>query len=134
MTRHLLFYDGTCGLCHASVRFVLARDADERVFFAPLGGETFRTRLPAAGRERLPDSLVLQLPDGSLRSRSDGVVHLLRLLGGGWGLLGRVLGCLPRPLRDAAYDGVARVRRRLFARPATSCPLVPAAQRGRFLP
>ena len=33
----------------------------------------------------------------------------------------------------AAYDGVARVRLRLFARPTTACPMVPPHLRDRFL-
>ena len=39
---------------------------------------------------------------------------------------------IPRPIRDIAYDGVARVRRRLFAPPAEVCPMLPPALRARF--
>ena len=51
--REIIFYDGHCGLCHAAVRFVVARDDREEGFvFAPLGGETFRETLllPIAGQ------------------------------------------------------------------------------------
>ena len=38
----ILFYDGSCGLCHRAVRFILAEDRSGTAFrFAPLGGETF---------------------------------------------------------------------------------------------
>ena len=66
----LLFYDGGCGLCHRWVRFVLWADRGGVFRFAPLGGETFRSRVREDEREGLPDSLVLLTPDGSLRTRS----------------------------------------------------------------
>ena len=34
----VLFYDGSCGLCHASVRFILLRDRRGTLAFAPLAG------------------------------------------------------------------------------------------------
>src|SRR6266545_4057289 len=51
------------------------------------------------------------------------VLDMLRRLGGGWRVLAALFGLVPRPLRDAAYDFVARVRFRLFARPADACPV-----------
>jgi predicted DCC family thiol-disulfide oxidoreductase YuxK len=130
----LLFYDGGCGLCHRSVRFVVARDPRGRFRFAPLGGKTFRAAVPPALQEGLPDSIVLRTADGSLRVRSDAALHVLRRLGGGWRLLASLLGLLPRRLRDAGYDFVVRRRARWFASPADACPLVPAHLRARFAP
>ena len=44
-TTDLVFYDGTCGLCHRGVRFFLAEDRAGTSFqFAPLGGELFGKR------------------------------------------------------------------------------------------
>jgi predicted DCC family thiol-disulfide oxidoreductase YuxK len=60
------------------------------------------------------------------------VRHLLLRLGGLWGVLARLAGVIPAPLGDAAYDVVAGLRRRLFARPPGACPLVPSRLRSRF--
>lgn len=129
-----LYYDGDCGLCHRVVTFVLARDPHGVAFrFAPLGGETFRRRVPEAARAGLADSIVVERAgDGALLERSDAVVHVLLRLGGGWELLGRALGRLPRAVRDVAYDFVAGRRGRLFRAPASVCPLVPPHLRARF--
>ena len=129
-----IFYDGTCGLCHGFVRFVLARDRAARFRFAPLQGPTFRAVVPEDRRAGLPDSVVVSDDDGRVLARTDAVAHVLVSLGGAWRPLGRALRALPRPLRDAAYDAVAAVRRRLFRRPPDLCPLVPEALRGRFEP
>ena len=128
-----LFFDGTCGLCHGTVRLVLRADRRARVRFAPLEGPTFRSLVGSAS-SGLPDSLVLRLPDGTLLTRSAAVVAVLRRLGGAWRLPAAVMGAVPAGLADRLYDGVARVRRRLFRRPDASCPAVRQELLDRFDP
>lgn len=131
----LLFYDGACGLCHRAVRFVLAEDRRGDAFrFAPLFGETFRRQIPEDRREALPDSLVLQAERGRLLVRSRAVLHLLSRLGGLWRPSAAAARLIPPPLSDLLYTGVARVRHRLFARPAAVCPITPPELRTRFDP
>lgn len=38
--RHVVFYDAVCGLCDRSVQFLLARDRERVLHFAPLQGPT----------------------------------------------------------------------------------------------
>jgi predicted DCC family thiol-disulfide oxidoreductase YuxK len=131
----LLFFDGGCGLCHRAVRFVLWADPEGRAFrFAPLGGDTFRALVSADERAGLPDSLVVRTAGGALLTRSTGALHAMRRLGGVWRALAVLFGVAPRPIRDAVYDFIARVRFRLFAKPKDACPFVPPPLRGRFLP
>ena len=47
--RHVVFYDGVCGLCDRTVRFLLRRDRRDRLRFAPLQGEVARKLLPPLG-------------------------------------------------------------------------------------
>lgn len=130
----LMFYDGGCGLCHRSVAFVVRRDRDgSRFRFAPLGGPAFLDAIPAAERGALPDSIVVRTADGRTLVRSAAVLHVGRRLGGVWAALARAAGLVPRPLLDWGYDGVARIRGRLFAPPAGACPMLPAELRARFL-
>lgn len=130
-----LFYDGTCGLCHHAVKFVLKRDRDGMRFrFAPLHGPTFMAKVPPAQRATLPDSLVLQTSAGALLTRSTAVIHILRVFGGAWKVAAALLAAIPRPLRDAAYNLVARTRLAIFGRTAALCPLVPPEFLARFDP
>ncbi|WP_306600976.1 thiol-disulfide oxidoreductase DCC family protein [Geothrix sp. 21YS21S-2] len=124
----LLFYDGGCGLCHGLVRFLARRSGTCR--FAPLGGATFRERFPEAD----PPASVVVVHGDRVLLRSEAVLHLLLGLGGGWTLLARLGGRVPRGLRDGAYDVVARARNRLFSRPESACPRVPPSIQARFLP
>jgi len=135
MSHELVFYDGRCGLCHHSIRFLLARDRDGALFrYAPLFGETFEAQVPDEAREGLADSLVVLRYDGVLLQRASGVFQLLWRLGGFWGVVGMVGSWLPSRLTDWGYDRVAEVRHQLFERPAENCPLVPEELRSRFLP
>jgi predicted DCC family thiol-disulfide oxidoreductase YuxK len=131
----VVFYDGHCGLCHWAVRFILAEDRTGEAFrFASLESDTFHAALSEPERASLPDSLVVQTDDGTILTRSEAVLHILRRLGGRWGIYGIVLRLIPRTLRDGMYDGIARIRHRLLQAPTASCPILPADLRARFLP
>jgi predicted DCC family thiol-disulfide oxidoreductase YuxK len=130
-----VFYDGHCGLCHRTVRFILKHDRSGNAFrFAPLQGETIQARIPADRRTGLPDSFVVLARDGALLIRSNASLYILERLGGGWKILAKILSLIPRSLRDFVYDSVARVRYRLFGRRDDLCPIVPPNLRARFDP
>lgn len=130
----IVFYDGHCGLCHRTVRFLLARDHEgERFRFAPLDSEAFRTAFSEWEQSEFPESLIVRTGAGEVLTRSTASLYLLRRLGGLWRLLGELLSLVPLGVRDAVYDRVARMRRRLFAAPTEACPLIPPELRSRFL-
>lgn len=128
-----LFYDGTCGLCHRAVRFVLSEDLrGDAVRFSPLEGEAFEAAVRENVRRELPDSIVLQLADGTLLVRSRAALAIAERLGGLWRVLAIVGRILPAALLDRVYDFVARIRSRLFSQPEAACPLLPPDLRQRF--
>ncbi|TAJ25038.1 MAG: DUF393 domain-containing protein [Planctomycetota bacterium] len=130
-----VYYDGSCGLCHRSVRFLVARDARARLRFAPLAGPTFVAETAPAERAALPDSLAVRRAAGEpLLVRSRAIAAALRELPGAWSALGALLAAIPAPLSDLGYRAVAASRRRLFAAPKSACPLLPPAQLARFDP
>jgi len=129
----VLFYDGGCGLCHRAVRFALAEDHSAGLRFAPLQGEAFRTAVSPERRGLLPDSLILMTEEGALLTRSEAVIRMLLQFGGVWRIFGWMLRAVPVAMRDAGYNLVARVRHRLFRRPAEACPVIPPRLRDRFI-
>ena len=82
----------------------------------------------------LPDSIVIRTAEGSLLARSDAVVRILQRLGGGWRILGAIMAAIPRGLRNAVYDFIARIRYPVFGKRDDLCPLVPPELRRRFDP
>jgi len=129
----IVFFDGYCNLCNRSVAFIIARDTHERFRFASLDSPTAHARLAAhAQHAPLPDSVLLLDADG-LHARSDAARRIARHLTLPWRWLAAVSGVVPRVLRDALYNVVARNRLRWFGRRET-CAIPTAAQQARFLP
>jgi predicted DCC family thiol-disulfide oxidoreductase YuxK len=122
----ILFVDGDCVLCRRLSRLVVDADAAGRLRVAPLDGVTARRLLSLADRTQ-GDWVVLVEGPRTMRA-ADAVVRTLGLMGGRFGVMGRVMRLLPRPLRDAAYRFVARRRRAWFGR-VESCPLPASEQR-----
>lgn len=121
-------------MCHGTVRFLAAHDRADVFRYAPLGGATFREKVPTARQAGLPDSIVLLTEGGEMLTKSSAAAYMLKRLGGAWKLVGILVGAVPRVLRDAAYDWVARIRHTLFSKPGSACPTLPAHLRARFDP
>ena len=62
----LLFYDGSCGLCHRFVLFVLKHEEEPLFQFAPLQGETFLNHFNDTQASEFPDSLILLTEKGEV--------------------------------------------------------------------
>ena len=114
--------------------FVLKHDRSGTAFrFAPLQGETFQAKVPVDRRTGVLGSIAVETDD-SLLVRSDACIHVLRRLGGGWRIIAALVTAIPRPLRDAFYNLLARIRYRVFGRRDDLCPTVPPELRQRFDP
>ena len=116
--RPIILFDGVCNLCSSTVQWVIERDTEERFDFASLQSQAARRELESViGPEEiaaLPDSIVLVDSDG-VHTRSAAALRIVRALGSPFALLG--LGVVvPRPIRDAVYDWIARNRYRWFGR------------------
>ena len=129
--RKILFFDGVCGLCNASVDFVLTRDVNGRFQFSPLQGETARSLLKPEDINDL-SSMVLWV-DGQTYRKTAAVVRVLWSLGPVWQVLGTFLWLIPLPVRNLGYTLVAKNRYRLFGKKET-CRLPTPEERARFLP
>ena len=108
---HIVFFDGVCNLCDATVQRIIARDPEGVFKFAPLQGETARRVLtdPAG-----TNSVVL-LKNHIQYTRSDALIEILRELPRR-GVLFHLLRATARPIRDFFYTRVARNRYRVWGR------------------
>jgi predicted DCC family thiol-disulfide oxidoreductase YuxK len=111
----VVLFDGVCNLCNGAVRFIIDRDPAGRFRFASLQSLAAREVLGAATvEEPLPDSIVLVERD-RVTTRSTAALQIARRLQFPWPLLYAFI-VVPRRLRDAVYDVVARNRYRWFGR------------------
>ncbi|MBL8900133.1 MAG: DUF393 domain-containing protein [Planctomycetes bacterium] len=130
--KDLVLYDGDCGLCDRSVRFLLARDRRDRLRFASLQSPwapwaLARHGLPPTREDSMHVLVDVGTPAEHLLLRSSAALHLAAAIGFPWALL-RIFWIVPRPLRDLAYRFIARNRKRWFASP--SCPIGAARPAG----
>lgn len=127
----IVLYDGECGLCNRSVKFLLKRDGGQ-LYYAPLQGET-----AAALRERHPEiprtleSVVLV--DGQRAYlRSKAFLYGAKYLTRPW-RWAYWLRWLPAVLLDLGYRAVARVRYRIWGK-YDACRLPTTDERAKLLP
>jgi predicted DCC family thiol-disulfide oxidoreductase YuxK len=129
----IVFYDGVCGLCDRWVRFVVKRDKQRTLRFAPLQGESAKARADLPAELRTIVFVVgAGTPGEQTFTRSEAALRLLDHIGGFWRLVSW-LRIIPRPIRDAVYDAIASRRYRWFGR-FESCRVPPPEWRERFLP
>lgn len=126
----VLFYDGVCGLCNRSVRWVLRRDSRAAFRFAHLASAAAKDLPAPLVPEGVPSTLVLQA-SGRYFTKSDAWLKIFSLLGAPWSGL-TFLRIIPRPVRDFVYDAIAARRYRWFGR-LDRCPLPDPGTRDRFL-
>ena len=115
----LVLYDGGCGLCQRSTRFLQRLDRAGRLDFAPLqgaAGRAVRARHPQVG-ETLDSVVVVEdpgQPTERVWTRSAALLRALAALGGAWRLV-RLAALVPTRWRDRLYDLVAASRGRAGA-------------------
>jgi len=127
----VILFDGVCNLCNATVQFVVARDPRARFRFAALQSAPARHLLDHHGMTSADLNTVVLVDGERCYVKSEAALRIVRHLSGAWPLL-TVLRLVPRPLRDAVYDWVARNRYDWFGRRRT-CMVPAAALRTRFL-
>ncbi len=133
----ILFYDGLCGFCDRTVQYVLKRDAQNRFQFAPLQGDLANQVLPQHGKnpEDLNTLYLLidqGLPTERVLQKSDAAVRIGKTLGGISKLSASLAGFIPRPIRDWAYDLIAKIRYRIFGK-LDACRIPSPQDRAKFI-
>lgn len=110
----VILFDGVCVFCSRWVQFVVARDEAARFRFTPIQS-AYGTRLAQAlGIDADDPDTNAVIHGGVAYFKSDAALTVLSLLPG-WSWV-RVLFAVPRPLRDAVYNIVAKNRYRIFGK------------------
>jgi len=134
--KHLILYDGVCGLCNMLARFVLPRDRKDRFRFAPLQGDLAKATLRKIGRNPadLDTFFVIENfegPRSRALDRDRAAIFVLERLGFPWVLVW-VFNVVPRFLRRPVYNFVARRRYRWFGK-FNTIPVPPDGYANKFV-
>lgn len=128
----VIVFDGVCVLCSRWVDFILRHDADGQFKLAAMQGVHGRALLANHGLSPDDPSSLLLVQAGRGHVDTDAIIRVLQNLGTGWRLLGTLLNCVPRRIRDPIYRWLARNRYALFGK-HSQCRLPDPAQAWRFL-
>jgi predicted DCC family thiol-disulfide oxidoreductase YuxK len=127
----VILFDGVCNLCNRGVQFIIKKDKKNKFRFAPLQGKTGRELLKKFNLpENVFNSFIL-VEGGNICSRSTAALRIAKKLGGGWKLFyGFII--IPRFIRDAAYNLVAKNRYKWFGK-RDECMIPTPELKERFL-
>jgi predicted DCC family thiol-disulfide oxidoreductase YuxK len=127
----IIVFDGECIFCSGWVNFVLRHDRAGRFHFlaaqSPLGEALYRHY----GLDARNYETNILIENGRAFFKSEGSIRMAAGLGYPW-KLAVILRILPRPLRDALYEWVARNRYRIAGR-RDHCFVPTAEHKRRFL-
>jgi predicted DCC family thiol-disulfide oxidoreductase YuxK len=134
--RHLILYDGVCGLCNRLVTEVLPRDPKGLFHFASLQSATSRSLLTAHGKnpDLLDNMYVVQdyrTNSPRLLDRARAALFVTAHLESPWRFL-KVFEVLPTFLLNAIYWIIARNRYRVFGK-LDHCLMPTAEYASRFV-
>lgn len=128
--RTILFFDGNCGLCNRSVKFVLRKEKDQTLFFSPLQSEFAKNILKEKNFTQNLDTMML-LQNGKIYLRSSAALRVTKYLKGLWPLM-RIFLIVPPFIRNFIYNYIAKNRITWFGI-ADYCDIMTPELKKRFL-
>ena len=127
----IVLFDGVCGFCDRAVRLIMATEREPNLKFAPMQSPTGRTLMAQHGINPDDDASYVLISGGTAYLRSDATIRIARRLRAPWRWM-TLLRFIPRPLRDAGYNVIARNRYRWFGK-YDACRLMTPELNSRFL-
>lgn len=108
--KNLLFYDGDCGLCQASVDWLQVRDTSSMVSFFPYQDPSVAEKFPQIDLEHRDLGVQFLTPGGQIFKDEQGIAACLRYIPGWKWLGGLIRFPLFRPFAHLGYRLVAHNR------------------------
>jgi|GEM_PF-31650 len=126
----IIFFDGVCGLCTASVQLLLKFDTKHKLQFSPLQGTTY-SKIVGSFTDTF-DSIIV-VSNGKQYEEFSALRIIGKELGGFWNFLSICSYLIPLSLGNFFYRLIARNRYHVFGKHST-CMLPTIEQKAQFLP
>ncbi|WP_316738108.1 thiol-disulfide oxidoreductase DCC family protein [Pedobacter aquatilis] len=105
----VIFFDGVCNLCNASVQFVIEHDKENYFKYSALQGNFAKEILPKFNINPSHLNSILLVENGKLYTKSSAALRVAKKLNGFLPLL-YVFIIVPKFIRDWVYDIIAKNR------------------------
>ncbi len=128
--KHLIFFDGDCGICNFWIQWILERDKKDQFMFASLQSDFGQKFLAERGlNTKVFNTLYLWKPGQYYHEKSSAVLKIANLLGGVY-KLSAIGNLVPSYLSDKLYDIVSKNRMKIANQ---KCYLPTPHQRAKFI-
>lgn len=127
----VILFDGVCNLCNGAVQFVIKRDAKNHFVFASLQSEEAKKILADHNFSTETMSSFFLVEGGKVYDRSTAALRVLLKLNWLWSFA-YILIVVPKFIRDAVYNFIAKNRYRWFGR-KDECMIPTVELRAKFL-
>jgi predicted DCC family thiol-disulfide oxidoreductase YuxK len=130
-TKSIVFFDGVCNLCNASIDFIIQKDKKNQFLVGALQDSLSKEVLAGHQvKQDYLDSLIL-LEEDKIFYKSTAALKIARKLSGIWPIFYPLIH-LPTWLRDPVYDFIGKNRYRLFGKKNT-CRIASPEEKAKFL-
>ncbi len=128
--KHIVFFDGDCGVCNFWVQWILERDKKDQFLFASLQSDFGQKFLSERNLDtKVFNTLYLWKPNEYYLEKSRAVLKIANVLGGIYKLSG-IAKIIPKSLSDTVYDTVSKNRMKLANQ---KCYLPTPQERKKFI-
>ena len=127
----IILFDGVCNFCNRTINIILKYDKDAYFQFAPSQSNAAMGIMQQFGLEQQAITSVILIDNEKVYTKTDAVIQIANRLSG-WPKIVRFIKFIPKPIRDFAYDLIAKNRYALFGKRA-SCRIPDASIQDRFL-
>ena len=127
----IILFDGVCNFCNRSINIILKHDKDSYFQFAPSQSNAGIDILQQFDLDQKASASVILIDNEKVFTKTDAVIQIATYLTG-WPKSFRLLKFIPKPIRDFAYDVIAKNRYALFGKKET-CRIPDESIRHRFL-
>ncbi|MBA3899814.1 MAG: thiol-disulfide oxidoreductase DCC family protein [Bacteroidetes bacterium] len=115
LTSPVVLYDGVCNFCNVLVNFIIRRDKQKMILFAPIQSREARMLLRSLDEPFVSLNTVYLIEDKKVYKRSTAVFKTIALLPYPWKIIS-YLSILPVNFTDSIYKIIAKHRYRLFGK------------------
>lgn len=128
--KHIVFFDGDCGVCNFWVQWILEKDSKDQFLFASLQSEFGQKFLSERGLNRQKfETIYLWKPQSYYLIKSNAVLQIATLLGGRYKIIG-LAKYFPSYFGDHIYTIISRNRMKMANQ---KCYLPTEDQKKKFL-
>jgi predicted DCC family thiol-disulfide oxidoreductase YuxK len=127
----IILFDGICNFCNRTINIILKYDKDAYFQFAASQSQSGINILQQYKLDQKASASVILIDNEKVYTKTDAVIQIATHLKG-WPRLFSFIKFIPRPIRDFAYDLIAKNRYALFGERA-SCRIPDASIQHRFV-